>query len=62
MFVVQGAAATICAFTGFSDAGVAPPLTLHLPPGHGAATVSTHTIYNLAVVGGHVYVAWTPGY
>jgi hypothetical protein len=61
MFVVKGTNSATCSFTAFSDNGVTP-ITVHLPPGHGATTVGTHTIYNLAVSSGDVYFAWTPGY
>ncbi len=61
MFVVKGTVVATCSFTAFSGAG-AGALTVHLPPGHGATTTGTHTIYNLAVSGGDVYLAWTPGY
>jgi hypothetical protein len=37
-------------------------LTVHLPPDHGETTAQKHTIYNIAVSGGDVYLAWTPGY
>ncbi len=60
-FAVQGATAATCSFTAFSDAGTTA-LTVHLPPDHGATTVSKHTLYNLMNLGGHVYIAWTPGY
>lgn len=61
MFAVQGAASTTCVFNAYSDAGTTA-LTVHMPPDHAATTASKHTIYNLAVMGTHVYVAWTPGY
>ncbi len=61
MFVVQGATSATCAFTAFSDAGVTA-LTVHMPPDNGATIASKHTIFNLAVLGTHVYVSWTPGY
>jgi hypothetical protein len=54
MLAVQGSGGT-CSFvhSGF---------TVHLPPNHGAATPAKHTIYNFAVLGTHIYIAWTPGY
>jgi hypothetical protein len=61
MFVVQGTTAATCAFTAYSDAG-STALTVHMPPDNGNTTASKHTIYNLAVLGTHVYVSWTPGY
>ena len=61
MFVVKGTTSTTCSFTAFSDGG-STALTVHLPPGHGATTAGTHTIYNVAVSAGDVYLAWTPGY
>ncbi len=61
MFVVQGATAATCTFTGFSDAGVTG-LTMHMPPDNGNTIAAKHTIYNISVVGTHVYVSWTPGY
>jgi hypothetical protein len=62
MFIVKGTSVATCSFTAYSDAGTATPLTVHLPPNHGATTSGKHTIYNLAVSGGDVYLAWTPGY
>lgn len=61
VFVVQGTTSATCSFTAYSDAGVTA-LTVHLPPDHGATTASKHTIYNMMVVGTHLYIAWTPGY
>ncbi len=62
MFVVQGTAAATCPpFVAFSDAGITP-LTVHMPPDNGNTIINKHTIFNIAVVGTHVYVAWTPGY
>jgi hypothetical protein len=61
MFVVQGATPATCNFTAFSDAGITP-LVVHMPPDNGNTTASKHTIYNLAVLGTHVYVSWIPGY
>jgi hypothetical protein len=61
MFVVQGTTSATCAFTAFSDAGTTS-LIVHMPPDNGATTASKHTIFNMTVVGTHVYVAWTPGY
>lgn len=61
MFVVKGTSSTTCSFTAFSDAG-STSIVVHLPPDHGATTASKHTVYNLAVVGGDVYIAWTPNY
>jgi len=61
MFVVKGTTAATCAFTAYSDAGVTS-LTVHMPPDNAATTTGKHTIFNLAVVGTDVYVAWTPGY
>ena len=55
MFVVQGATAATCTFT---HAG----FTVHMPPDNGNTTASKHTIFNMAVVGADIYVAWTPGY
>jgi hypothetical protein len=61
MFSVQGTTSGTCSFTAYSDAG-ATALTVHLPPDHGATIAGKHTIYNLVVMGTHLYVAWTPGY
>ena len=61
MFAVQGTTVATCSFTAFSDAG-STALTVHLPPDHGATTTGKHTIYNIAVMGTHAYIAWTPGY
>lgn len=61
MFVVKGTAVATCAFTAFSGAGTGA-LTVHMPPNHTATTTGKHTIYNLVVSGGDVYLAWTPGY
>ena len=61
MFSVQGGAATTCSFTAYSDAGVTA-LTVHMPPDHAVSLLGKHTLYNFAVMGTHVYVAWTPGY
>jgi len=61
MFAVQGTTVATCSFTAFSDAG-STALTVHMPPDHGATTSGKHTIYNIAVMGTHVYIAWTPGY
>jgi hypothetical protein len=60
-FIVKGATAATCTFTGFSDAG-STPVTVHMPPDNGNTTANKHTIYNLIVGGSDVYVAWTPGY
>jgi hypothetical protein len=61
MFVVKGTTAATCSFTAFSGAG-SGSLTLHMPPDHGITTTGKHTVYNIAVSGGDVYVSWTPGY
>lgn len=61
MFAVQGTTSATCSFNAYSDAGTTA-LTVHMPPDHAATTAGKHTIYNLAVMGTHVYVAWTPGY
>jgi hypothetical protein len=61
MFVVQGASSATCTFTAFSDVATTA-LSVHMPPDNGATVASKHTIFNLTVVGTHVYVAWTPGY
>lgn len=62
-FVVQGATASACSFTAFTDLGTVPnQLTVHMPPSHGLTTANTHTMYNLMVMGTHLYVSWTPGY
>ncbi len=61
MLAIQGTTPATCAFDAYSDAGTTP-LVVHLPPGHGDTTNGTHTIYNFAVMGTHVYVSWTPGY
>lgn len=61
MFVVKGATSATCSFTAYSDAGTTA-LTVHLPPDHAATTASKHTVYNLAVLGTDVYIAWTPSY
>ncbi|RYF61429.1 MAG: hypothetical protein EOO39_31555 [Cytophagaceae bacterium] len=60
-FVVKGVTATTCAFTAFTDAG-STPLTVHLPPGHGATTAGKHTMYNFQIVGADLYAAWIPNY
>ena len=61
MFAVQGTTVATCSFTAFSDAG-STALTVHMPPDHAATTTGKHTIYNIAVMGTHAYIAWTPGY
>jgi hypothetical protein len=53
--VVQGATAATCSF---SHSG----LTFKLPVGHGATTVSKHTLYSFLRAGSNVYVTWIPGY
>ena len=60
-FTVKGTNTTTCSFTAFSDAG-STSLSVHMPPGHGATTASTHTMYGFLVIGTDVYVSWTPGY
>jgi phage-related tail fiber protein len=60
-FIVKGATAATCAFTGYSDAGTTA-LTVHMPPDNAATTVNKHTIFSLLVAGTDVYVAWIPGY
>ena len=62
MFIVKGTGVATCSFTAYSGSGTTGPLTVHLPPDHGATTSGKHTIYNIAVSGGDVYFAWTPGY
>ena len=59
-FAVQGATAATCSFSAFSDAG-STALTVHMPTDHAATTAAKHTLYNLIVLGTHVYVAWSPG-
>jgi hypothetical protein len=62
MFAVQGGSnASACSFSAYSDNG-ATALTVHMPPSHGVGISSTHTLYNFAVMGSHLYVSWTPGY
>ncbi|MEY4615235.1 MAG: hypothetical protein RJB66_195 [Pseudomonadota bacterium] len=61
VFIVKGTTTGTCSFTAFSGEGTGS-LTVHLPPGHGASTNGTHTMYNLLVSGSDVYLAWTPGY
>ena len=61
MFVVKGTTAATCSFTAFTDAGTTA-LTVHMPPDNGATVATKHTVFNMTVVGGDVYVAWTPGY
>lgn len=51
---VQGATSGTCSFT---HAG----LTFRLPPGHGATTAATHTVYSFARMGTVVYVSWLKG-
>ncbi|NUN07083.1 MAG: hypothetical protein HUU57_15150, partial [Bdellovibrio sp.] len=60
MFAVQGTNATTCSFTAYLASGTSA-LTVHLPPDHGQTISGKHTIYSFAVIGSHVYVAWTPG-
>jgi len=60
-FVVKGGTSALCSFTAYSDAGLTP-LTVHTPPGFGATTTGTHTVFSFMVVGTDMYVAWTPGY
>lgn len=61
VFAVKGTTSATCAFTAYADAG-STPLTVHLPPGHGATTAGKHTLYNFLVSGTDVYFAWMPGY
>jgi hypothetical protein len=61
IFVVKGTTATTCSFTAFSDMGVTP-LTVHLPPDHGATVSGKQTVYNMFVAGGELYLSWNPGY
>jgi hypothetical protein len=60
-FAVQGTNSTLCAFNAFSDSGTTA-LTVKLPPDHTTTTASTHTVYNMMVLGSTVYVSWIPGY
>jgi hypothetical protein len=59
LFAVQGSTSATCSFSAYSDAGVTS-LTMHMPPDHAATTASKHTVYTFAVMGTHVYAAWTP--
>ncbi len=52
---IQGTAAATCSF---SHAG----LSFRYPPGHGATTNATMTVYTFTRVGAYVFVAWIPGY
>ena len=61
MFVVKGGAVATCSFTAYSDNGTIP-LAVHLSPDHGPTTLNKHTIYNIAVSGNDVYIAWAPGF
>lgn len=60
-FIVQGTTSATCSFTAFSDAGTTP-LTVHLPPDHGATEATKHTLYSLIVAGTHAYLSFIPGY
>lgn len=51
---VQGSTSATCSF---SHTG----LTFRMPPGHGATTASTHTLYSFARMGTVVYVSWMKG-
>ncbi|NBX85642.1 MAG: hypothetical protein EBQ80_00115, partial [Proteobacteria bacterium] len=53
--VVKGATAATCSF---SQTG----LTFKMPVGHGATTVSKHTVYSFIRAGTDVYVTWIKGY
>jgi hypothetical protein len=61
MLIVKGATAGKCTFTGYTGIAVGA-LIVHMPPDNAATTAATHTIFNIVVSGGDVYVAWTPGY
>ncbi len=61
VFVVQGATAATCTFTGYSDGGTTS-ITVHTPPDIGNSIASKHTVFNISVLGTDAYVAWTPGY
>lgn len=52
---VRGATAATCSFTHSG-------LTFRLPPGHGATTASSHTLYSFIRLGTIVYVTWRPGF
>ncbi|MFN8790398.1 MAG: hypothetical protein ACK5Y2_02970 [Bdellovibrionales bacterium] len=60
-FAVQGTSVATCSFVAFSDAG-STPLTVRLPPGHGATTSGKQTLYSFLVMGSQLYVSWVPGY
>jgi trimeric autotransporter adhesin len=60
VFAVHGATSTTCSFTAYSGAGTGS-LSVRMPTGHGPTIASTHTLYNFIVVGGFVYVSWSPG-
>jgi hypothetical protein len=61
-FVIKGTSSATCSFTAYSGSGTTGPLTVHLPPGHGATTASTMTLYSFMVVGTDLFVSWVPGY
>jgi hypothetical protein len=61
MFAVQGTTAATCNFTAFSDVGVTG-LVVHMPPDNAATIATKQTVFNMVVMGTHVYVSWTPGY
>ena len=53
--IVQGATSGTCAFT-------ASGLTVRTPPGYGATTASSHTVFTFLRAGTNVYVNWNKGY
>jgi len=57
--VVQGASAGTCVFTGAGDNSAD---TVKLPPGHGASTAGTHTIYTFIKAGTFIYASYVKGY
>ena len=60
-FVIKGTTSATCSFTAYSGNGTGA-LTVHMPPGHGATTASTMTLYSFMVVGTDLFVSWVPGY
>lgn len=61
-FLVQGTGAATCSFTAHGTADTSVPLTVRMPPDHGAVTSTRMTLYSFMVYGSTVIVAWTPGY
>ena len=59
--IIKGTTSATCSFSAFSDNGPSP-LSVRMPPGHGATTDGQMTVYTFIVAGTDVFVAWVPGY